>query len=272
MKFATRTQHLDYLLTSLGMLLDPTRRLIFSDGNIAREWPFAYAQYRKDFVVWRDEVRKYCHAGGFYFDAEYQRTETLLHRFCHNVFEGLPRPNKEEARTGFNILLNELLAVLRSIPCEIDADLIPAASPFQAYMELRAICSTATARLELFDPYLGPEVYHRYLATVDPAVAVIVVTSDKTLADKRKAVGIVAVSQLYAAERPTTYRLLEASFHDRHLRCDDTIYHLGGSIKDAAKSTPFTIAPVSGSVGSHLDTLNAGAVEWFGPTQTTHKV
>jgi hypothetical protein len=161
---------------------------------------------------------------------------------------------------------------IRAVPCEDPDKIFPANSPFQTYLRLKAICSTAGSRVEVFDPYVDASVFHRYLAEVPASVPIVVVAGDGSMKDRRRR-ELVAVSQLFAAERSTTYRfLVSAGLHDRHLRADSTIYHVGGSLKDAAAKSPFSLSKHSSTeTDASLDGIIAGAVEWFGPSTPKHR-
>jgi hypothetical protein len=132
----------------------------------------------------------------------------------------------------------------------------------------------------LFDPYLSADVFHRYLRNLWDTTSITVVTNEKIMVAPQgpQAVQrrdqIVAVSELLALERPTLYRFyVTAQQHDRHLRADDSILHLGGSVKDASKTAPYTISTLDATQSNHsfLDRLISSATEWFGPNVTTHR-
>ena len=56
--------------------------------------------------------------------------------------------------------------------------------------------------------------------------------------NKRPYDEFIDVSRSFSQERgPDKYRLLvEEAFHDRWLRCDEQLFHLGGSIKDGVRA------------------------------------
>lgn len=177
-------------------------------------------------------------------------------------------------RQRFLHQLERVKNAIRDVPCDDPDTIFSGASPFQTYRHLRAICSIATTRVELFDPYLGPEVFHLYLADCDEGVKITVVTSQKIMDSVGRSYHIVAVSKLLAAERPDSYRLLVTTQqHDRHLRVDDKIYHLGGSVKDLDKPRPYTLANLDTTEPNEkiLDDVIAKSEEWFGPTTPEHR-
>jgi hypothetical protein len=138
--------------------------------------------------------------------------------------------------------------------------------------------------LEFFDPYLEPDTFHRYLPSIADGVQVIIVTSgdimdlpltasptsNKTVRRDR----IISISELLAIQFPDRYQFrVSNEQHDRHIRVDDTILHLGGSAKDAGKSDYFTISKLNQIQSSHafLDGIIARASEWYGPSVKPHR-
>lgn len=187
-----------------------------------------------------------------------------------------------EIRAEASKCLKEALQQTRDriarVPIDPPSEILQA-SPFQTYVRLRELIGSAVGRVEVFDPYLDDVVYHRYLSGVDGSVNIVVVTTSENLGvggTTKRALArrdrIVSVSEILAAERPSSYRLLAASgFHDRHLRIDGSVLHLGGSLKDASRSDPFTISALATDSAALLDQLVATADEWFGPTSSVHR-
>jgi hypothetical protein len=139
-------------------------------------------------------------------------------------------------------------------------------------------------RLDLFDPYLSAETFHRYLRTIPNGVRLTIATSSDIMdlpagtspisSKTSRRDQIVAVSELLAAEFPDRYEFrVSSQLHDRHVRADEKIVHLGGSAKDAAKNDYFTISNMEPVPTTHafLDSVLTGATEWFGPTMKTHR-
>ncbi|KAL8931319.1 MAG: hypothetical protein Q9211_007055 [Gyalolechia sp. 1 TL-2023] len=154
------------------------------------------------------------------------------------------------------------------------------------------MCSAATTRFDLFDPYLERETFHRYLPDFTPTLRVRVVTSkdlmevkslsasptqnaiDKFNEATQRRDRVVAVSELLAMEYPDQYEfLVSGEQHDRHIRVDDEIIHLGGSMKDAGKSRYFTISPIDPNELNHtiLDGIIKKSDVWYGPTNKKHR-
>jgi hypothetical protein len=92
--------------------------------------------------------------------------------------------------------------------------------------------------------------------------------------DLRNISRIVAISELLAAEYPDRYEFrVSNEQHDRHIRVDKEILHLGGSSKDAAKADYFTISKLDSiqSNDAFLDGIITKAIEWYGATVRPHR-
>ena len=215
---------------------------------------------------------------GVAFSREKQRIVEQLHTTVQNI-EAMSISSTAEGIQRIGNMIEDRLSVVkhtvRSIPCDVPGFILDANTPFQAYRRLHAIVQGAETQVDLFDPYLDGDVYHRYLDDVDANVKITVVMSkDITLPNHAKRLArIVSISKLFAAERPTTYRLLAADIHDRHLRADNKVFHLGGSAKDMAAKNPYTVSNVeaASAIGASLDAIITGGEEWFGPTTTIHR-
>ena len=276
----SRVEERDDLLTSLGLLADPVRRLIFGTEEPNPLIPYIRSQFQQDLVDFRQQATNYCRPGKHDFGVE---LDTILResKRLADLLADIQNPElREAARQKFSQYLSRVQAAIRMVPCDDPGVVLPAESPLKTYFRLRAVCVGATTRLDLFDPYLAADVFHRYLRDIGDNTFITVVTSEKAMVTPqgRRAVQsrdqIVAVSELLALERPTTYRFYVTSQqHDRHLRADDLILHLGGSVKDASRNDPYTISTLDATNSNHsvLDSLISSVTEWFGFYVTTHR-
>jgi hypothetical protein len=160
-------------------------------------------------------------------------------------------------------------------------------APMCASIRQAAVCPQAPRprqRVQVsFDPCLDVEALHRHLNTIPEGVRLTAVTSSdivdlpaaaptsgKVLRRDR----IVAVSELLAGQFPDRYEFrVSTEQHDRHIRVDGVILHLGGSAKDAAKNDYFTISNLAPAQSTHafLDAIIARATEWYGPSVRPHR-
>ena len=119
---------------------------------------------------------------------------------------------------------------------------------------------------------MGAGLFHRYLNGLPDSVSVVLVTKDR--GNHAEYQSFLDISRLYANERGSSkYRLVaESTNHDRWLRCDDQLYHLGGSAKDAGRRSAFTITKLEPTPENFqkLDTLAGSGTELFGPNSPTH--
>jgi hypothetical protein len=274
----SRVEQRDHLMTSLGMLADPIRRLIDGGEALKHTAPYVEAQFRNDLRLFTDQLKAFCRIGPIRFESELGNAVGP----CNSLidFIGLcrnPQPDYAKITERFKERLESARKAIRAIPCEDPSTILPSESPFQTYLRLRAICAGAGARLDLLDPWLSAEVFHRYLADVPPAVKVQVVTGQTVMHDPRhhaRRDQIVAVSELVALERKDKYRFLVSSQqHDRHCRADDQILHVGGSLVHASMRSPYTLSQLDPAQSNHafLDGIIGGAVEWYGPATPNHR-
>lgn len=268
----SRAEQREELIFVLGKFLSPIERLIESDGDVSKEIPFVRAQHVKELGPFTNNAYEYCNVAGIEFGQEYSNIIGHLREF-EILYRLLIEKSKAECRAYFNERLADIKKAIRAVPCEFDPMMLSAGSPFEAYLRLRTIFASASKQLEVFDPWLGTEVFYRYLSQVPAGVSIIVVTTTKRLSGSAKN-DLVAVSELFAMERGSHYRLIESpSVHDRHIRCDSQVFHLGGSLKDAAKKDPYTVTLVdsTGAIGAELVQTISTGTEWFGPSTPVHK-
>jgi hypothetical protein len=272
----SRLEQREDLLIQISMAASPIRS-VFDDPDRAKKAPYVRAQFMSDLAKLNPVVTAYCTIEGRQFGVELDR----IHRALKHLKSCLTPENIIDlnTKTLFDLLLAEVVKEVRAVPCDPPSAILPGESPFQTYCHIRSIVSVAGSRIELFDPYLGADVFHMYLRDLPTNVFVRIVTSDKIMQparakDERRRNEIVAISKLAAAETSIRYRFyVSAQQHDRHLRVDNDILHLGGSVKDAGRFDPYTISTLDPSQSNHavLDQIIAGADEWFGPNVSKHR-
>jgi hypothetical protein len=271
-----RIQERDRLLTELGFVLGPLKGLL--SGETSKEQlPFIHPRTVRDYGAFTEGLHKYATASdGTVFSSEYSAVVNALHSMIEHCFAKLRAGNDQAARDYFDLQLPFVRVSIRAIPCEQPEGVFSAETPFKTYQTLRAVFATVGKQVDLIDPYLDAEVFHLYLSQVPPTAQVNLVTSEsimvgcKSKKDEARRDRIVEVSKMFAAERPKTYRFAvvkgSKSLHDRHLRADDAIYHLGGSLKDASDTAPYTLSKLPKIAGDELDKIVAAADPWFDST------
>ncbi len=275
-----RVEQREELFTELGLLADPIRRLVFSEEDPRPRIPYVRAQFEQEKSDFLANVRTFCFHGKYFLSQEYDHVMKAVNRLGDS-FGSLQTAPWADARHHFPLGLRRVQDAIRAIPCDDPDEILPGESPFRTYVRLRAICQGANNRIHIFDPYLEASTFHRYLNDLPEHIEVAVITSEKIMVPPgndqtaiRRRDRIVAVSELFAAERPSSYCfLVTPKQHDRHLRVDETIISLGGSMKDAAKEDPYTIAKLDPTQSTHafLDSVIASATEWFGPNVKPHR-
>lgn len=171
-----------------------------------------------------------------------------------------------------------ILDTIQSIPVAADSTILEASSPFAAYCFLHDRSATVKRRIDWVDRYLDASLFHRFLRDTPPdAVVTLITWPEEKLSsnkDKSRYNAFIDVSRLFAAERGVDHYCLVThdKIHDRWLRCDDDLYSLGGSAKDAGQSTDFTVSRVDSSVANmkQVDDLVATGKQLFGPSQSNH--
>ena len=278
---ASRLAARDDLFTSVGLLAGPILRAAADPATDPSTIPFIRSQFRKDYDEFVKKLSAYGRVGDTEFQDEWLRVRNVAWEL-HDVLTVLEKvPRAPNALHRVEAVVASIRNAIHSIPMQDPDTILPAASPFMTYLTLRAHCSGARDRVDLFDPYLDEAPFHRYLGAVGTTVPITVVTSSTAMAISttnssaaRRRSRILAVSELLAAERPTSYRfLVAATIHDRHIRLDDTILHLGGSVKDAGRTADYTIGKLDGTAANQaaLDAIISTADEWFGPSNPVHR-
>jgi hypothetical protein len=279
----SRVELRDELLTSLGMLVAPIRSFLFEDLD-SRKVPLLRSRFERDFAAYSQLLHVYSQIDGMLLSHEYSAACRMIRDFSRLIQIPSNPESREALKSGFEAYLSHARRAIHDIPCDDPGTILASETPYSTYIRLRAICQGAVERLDLFDPYLDAETFHRYLPQIPEGVRVIVVTSSEIMSlpattspTSRKALRrdrIVAVSQLLASQYSDRYQFrISDQLHDHHIRVDDQIVHLGGSTKDAALSDYFTISNVDSVQSTHvsLDEIIARATEWFGPSVPSHR-
>lgn len=182
------------------------------------------------------------------------------------------RDNKEKLERALQDLRNVVKSNILTIPCELDMEVFDSSSPFTSYLKIRAIVESANKRLLFIDPWLGPGTLRRYFRDVQDKVKITVVTKQRK--GNSEFEDFIDLSKLYADEKGNDkYCLMyHPDLHDRYLQCDDTVYHLGGSFKDAGRKSGFTITKIQALPDNKctMEGLISQSSEQYGPSMDTH--
>jgi hypothetical protein len=264
----------DELLIELGFLSDPVRRLLDSP-DYRQQLPFVEARLLREVgELYIPRLQEFVNAGGIANSHEHIAAHNAIHSLRDAITRFRANGDIASAKAHFDELLGKAKDALRSLPCHDAGQILPGLAPLSTYRRLLSVCRAATKRVDLFDPYLDKAVYLLYFDDVEPTVQITVVASEATMKETARRDRIVAVSELLALQRPDSYQLrVTQKQHDRHLRTDDQILHLGGSVKDAAKTAPYTISNLDSVQSNHafLDDIIVTATEWVGPNVKKHR-
>jgi len=269
-----RMQARSTLHYELGLLLRPLLDAIESPELS----PFDDARIRKQFAVdsgeFRTHANDYCRVS----DVDFSLQRSVIHE-ASAMLQGLVNQNPitslstqvvDEQRA-------KIESAIASVPVEIPSQVHEAQTPFSTYCSVRALIENASETLSYADRYVSPDLLFRYIIGVPKSVCVTIVTWPRNAhssSGKMAYDEFLSVSRTVARERgATNYRLVTArELHDRWLLIDDVLLQLGGSLKDAAWSSPFTISHLDTTPHSvlTLDRLISSGTEIFGSAQISH--
>ena len=263
------------LIYQLGLLLSPLQDIADHperyDANLRAR---ASAKFFADVPKLEMELRSFCSGEpGHVYEREWIKLHGGLYTLCSRLYEDLDNPETLMA------LLEEKSAAIKdgilAIPVSTDAPILEAHTPFSTYCVIKDLCQTVAKRLIWVDRYLDASVFYRYLRDVPINVHVSLLTWPSKKRSATEFSEFIDASKLYAAEKnPNIYSLVvHEDIHDRWLRCDEQIYALGGSVKDAGQKSDFTLSKVDPSEKNFnkIDQLLSAGTELYGPKELTHR-
>jgi hypothetical protein len=228
----------DRLLVELAFAVGPVRRLA-TDPHWQTRIPYVETRFKSEIDELANHVATFCAAGSIGNSRQYQEARSAVYALADSCTMMTSADGLTAGQDRLGNLFDRAFDTIRALPCGDVATIMPGLSPFTTYLQILALGRSARTRIDVFDPYLDKEVYDRYLGDIDSAVTITVITDDARMTTQPPVRDrIVAVSELLAIERPRTYRFCVAtSLHDRHLRIDDQVLHLGGSLKMRPSAT-----------------------------------
>lgn len=251
------------LILQFGMLLRPVKELADkSPPPNSTEYRVATATFAQDFARWRAEAGQFVVVGGVTFGHELNDILSGPKRLFSEIArlaKASPvddNANQAELRISLEQCQKETLDAINQVPIAWEPQLLEASTPFSTYLKIHDAMGTAIRRIHYFDRYLDVDFFHLFLRDKDRSLEIRLVT---TLGDANSGVVNVAAVSKRAAKEFTDYQLVQSQssdMHDRNLRIDDNIFHLGPSVKDAGQQpTNFTPADNSASAHAILDDL-----------------
>lgn len=259
------------LLYLLGQLLGPLESLSYDFADPA-DRRRALARYSADLPTFLEHFRSFTHPLGHAYQAEFRTGLTELSSLskrgatCLNDLALFRETVASKAA-----LLRDLIC---SIPVAGESEILQAHTPFSAYCFIRDLCTTASQRIVWVDRYFSSAVFYRYLRNISPSTTATLVTWPEAKYAKADWADFLEASRLFATERgPDKYVLLvKPDFHDRWLSCDERLYLLGGSGKDAGQTSDFTVSAMQPTAETlaRFAAATTGAAEFFGRSHPKH--
>jgi len=270
----TRKQCHSDLIYKLGLLLSPLQEIC--DHPDRFDAPSRTTVSAKFFANLPEVEREFYDFATNQAGHVFRREWTSLHAAFHTLASGVENhlDNPEQLKTLLEEKSDTIINTLSAIPIPTGASILAAHTPFTTHCMLKDLCQSASSTVIWVDRYLDATLFYRYLRDISQKVQVTLLTWPDTKRNAKEYSEFIDISRLYAAERhPDNYRLVvHIDIHDRWLCCDDQIYSLGGSVKDAGNKCPFTLANIDPSpknfqkITKYLNTGN----ELFGPNSKQH--
>ena len=260
------------LLIMFGELVSPLEELVrYPDQQTSQTRAKASAKFTHDRPIFLNILTDFTKGeSGHDYAVESSLITGRINRFVNQMVDF--RDNTEKLAEELKDLREVTISHILAVPCELDTEMLDAHSPFTSYIKLRSIVESARRKLIFIDPWVGQGIVRRYFRLIPKDVELTVIT--KRRSGKAEFGDFIDISKLYADERgKMNYRLMyHSDLHDRYLQCDDVIYHLGGSFKDAGRKSGFTITKVQSTTSnqSQIDKLISESSEQFGPSNSVH--
>jgi hypothetical protein len=150
---------------------------------------------------------------------------------------------KKQLNIQIESLSEVMIATAQIVSPSIDAN-VKANNPFSAYCFLASMMDSISEEIVIVDPYIDQSIFYRYLSRLSKNVKIKIV-SDIDKLKGTKLSKFESVENLFKTEYPNYTRELKSSLHDRYLINETNAYTLGGSIKDAAKKSDYSIVQLS---------------------------
>lgn len=160
-------------------------------------------------------------------------------------------PRKKLKSTGFiskmkaefDVMAGGLIILSQISLPQIDIN-IKAQTPFQAYCFFSNLFSTVKDYIYIIDPYIDASLFYCYFYRLPNTMKIQIASSsdkwNKTIKEQ-----VEAVEKLFMAEYSNYNRKDVPELHDRFIITETSAFQLGGSLKDAAKKSDFSVVKVS---------------------------
>lgn len=263
------------LIFKLGLLFSPLKDVLANPAKYDNQTKNRIGEkYEADKTAFLAEVESFCHdENGDFYSTEYKQ---VAHEFFYirGGLTGLFSSGRFSPTTArLEGAIPRIINAIEAIPIIPIAKILPANSPFSTYCTMKDLCNGTKQRLVWVDAYPVDNLFYRYLRDIGKNVKVTIVTNPPLSGQGNlsRYRAFLDESKLYAVERGAAYyTLIEyPNLHDRWLRCDDALYHLGGSVKDASQKSDYSLSRLD-PTPENLQTIEdkiSGGKELFGPNQ-----
>lgn len=260
------------LLVLFGELISPLVDLIrYPDQQTPQTRAKLAAKFTHDNGLFKIPLLEFTKGEpGHEYLVEFSQIRAALNQFGQNLHSF--RDDTEHLKNEIHALKLSVTKSILSIPCEVDPEVLDSYSPFTAYLKIKSIVVTTSTELVFVDPWVNTELFSRYLHHLPAESSLTLITTMRK--GRVEFDEFLKLSKLYGQERgKDRYKLMyNENLHDRYLKSDDVVFHLGGSLKDAGNGAQFTISKLKAAPDSSyvIHNLIQSSFEQFGPSKPQH--
>jgi hypothetical protein len=128
----SRGEAREELLTEIGLLEDPIRRLVFGDEDPRPRIPYVRSQFYRDLEPFQARVTAFCRPDNYRFETELDGIVRETHGFAEFL-----------ARGQWPKQMKKIRDAVRAVPCDNPGCILPSESPYRTYLRLRALRGAA---------------------------------------------------------------------------------------------------------------------------------
>jgi len=150
---------------------------------------------------------------------------------------------KRQYESYVNEISEAMIAIAQLLAPNVDVN-IKARNPFSAYCFINSLMKSSQNMIMVVDPYIDKTIFLRYLSDLPSGSDIKIVTDPEKLKGRRLS-EYESIEASFVTEYPNYERKMVNNLHDRYLVSDGIAYNLGGSIKDAASKSDYSIVQVS---------------------------
>jgi len=159
-------------------------------------------------------------------------------------------PFTTQLNSAIELISEVMIAFAKIVTPSADVNL-KAGNAFSAYCFISSLIDGTSSELIMVDPYIDQSIFYRYLYRLPKDIKIKIVTDEDKLTGARLK-EFESVEVLYESEYPKYIRELRGGLHDRYIINEANAYSLGGSIKDAAKKSDYSIVQLTDEKRSEL--------------------